>query len=533
MQSFVQKSILSAAVLAVAGMTGISQAAVAFQTVVSLGDTLSSADGPITTLRTLSYGPKLDSDGTVYFYSQSASTLTDVWSYKDGTYTKLTDSSVTPTGASGTFTGYTDYIAGSNGNIYVGAAGGTYLKQGNTLLKTTFATSDTISGTSGATFAAANTGTVLNAGVVVFRGALKVTGSTTSLNDNVLLVGNSAADATVVIREHDQIATGSSLYWGNRLTSAFTATSYSSDSVINLWTLANVIGTDQTKAIVVTDAVNRTTRVVASIGDAAPGGGTYYNFQGGGSQGSNGGIVLGRNNDVAFVAQTSDGSTYNYNLFVNHNGTTLRWLSTGEAIGNSGKSVISTANLGSNGVFLAISDIVSGGRMAAVTRLSDSIGLCFGAAGDVELIAETGVQMDALSNGETIKYFGTPAGAYTAPLVNDLGQIVFQAALQGDGVTTANDSAYFAYTEEAGLVLLLREGDVLTMDDGSLYTVGTMVANTLNDDGTLLVSLGSTSSRDYLITFDLNTLGSNVPEPATAGVLGLASAGLLLKRRRK
>ena len=78
--------------------------------------------------------------------------------------------------------------------------------------------------------------------------------------------------------------------------------------------------------------------------------------------------------------------------------------------------------------------------------------------GTVELIAQEGVPVSGLPAGTVIDNF-------SAPSINENGQVAFQAILDGSGVTFANDVAIFAEDINGNLQLIAREGDLLNVSD--------------------------------------------------------------------
>jgi hypothetical protein len=127
---------------------------------------------------------------------------------------------------------------------------------------------------------------------------------------------------------------------------------------------------------------------------------------------------------------------------------------------------------------------------------------------------------------------GDTIGSLSQALVNDAGQIVFQAQLLKDG--TASGYALYTYDPAAGVVLLARSGQTLTLDDGQVKTVSDVAGApatfigggaALNDQGELVWRAGFTDNSSALLI-------TQIPEPSSAAAVVVGLALVTYRRRR-
>lgn len=105
------------------------------------------------------------------------------------------------------------------------------------------------------------------------------------------------------------------------------------------------------------------------------------------------------------------------------------------------------------------------GQLAFASRLdgvgidrSNDWGIWSGKTGDLKLVARDGeVAPGAVDDAR----FSIPHD----PLLNELGQIAFEALLTGDGVTDANDGGIWAQDIHGALRLVVREGDQVDLSE--------------------------------------------------------------------
>jgi hypothetical protein len=107
-----------------------------------------------------------------------------------------------------------------------------------------------------------------------------------------------------------------------------------------------------------------------------------------------------------------------------------------------------------------------------------------------------------------------------------LGPLVaFDAMLAGTGVTEANDVALFLASFDGDPILLVREGDVLTVAPGDDRTIGSFWGITSPN------AAGQVAFHAFFTDGSHGTFVASVPEPGSLGTAGGLAA--LLRRRRK
>jgi hypothetical protein len=155
-------------------------------------------------------------------------------------------------------------------------------------------------------------------------------------------------------------------------------------------------------------------------------------------------------------------------------------------------SVFGTASPGSlsiNGAgdVLFQATISGGGATAA-----DDTGIWTGAAGALTLVAREGA-IAPYAGGAS---FGSLSG--TQMHFNDRGQVLFTATLTGAGVTgPGNNTALFAYDPVAGVSMVLRGSDAITVGPGVVKAVGSFATVQFgNGDG---AALGFNHAGDFAL----------------------------------
>jgi hypothetical protein len=139
-------------------------------------------------------------------------------------------------------------------------------------------------------------------------------------------------------------------------------------------------------------------------------------------------------------------------------------------------------------------------------------------------------------------------GSFSNVVQNNAGQIVFSTTMTDDladpnnNVTTSNDLALFAWDPILGLSLVAREGDSLAPIGLNMTLTGSWLSmNTnanveggafaLSDTGWLTFRASGTALPGFTDTSAI--VRTQVPEPATAGVVAAAGGLLALRRRRR
>ncbi len=165
---------------------------------------------------------------------------------------------------------------------------------------------------------------------------------------------------------------------------------------------------------------------------------------------------------------------------------------------------------------------------ANLTGGSATSGLFFGLPGALQAVA---LQGDPTPAGGTYLSIGFP-------VLNAVGQLAFTSSLTGAGVTTANDAALFGFSGGA-VFPLLREGDALDVDPGAPVDLRTVSSFSFptgagGEDGRPS-PFNDAGLFVYRVGFTDGTtaiLTSAIPEPSTLALGLLASLGLLARRPR-
>jgi MYXO-CTERM domain-containing protein len=138
---------------------------------------------------------------------------------------------------------------------------------------------------------------------------------------------------------------------------------------------------------------------------------------------------------------------------------------------------------------------------------------------------------------------GAPLGgdayftSFSSTAMNSLGQIAFQALLNGNGIAGGpggNNSGIFAYTPAGGICLVARTADLFEVAPGDfrqISSLGGIVSSggsdgrvrSLNDNGLLVFQLDFTDGTSGIFT-------ASIPSPSAAALLAL---GFLAASRRR
>ncbi|MGH7131932.1 MAG: DUF7453 family protein [Phycisphaerales bacterium] len=184
-----------------------------------------------------------------------------------------------------------------------------------------------------------------------------------------------------------------------------------------------------------------------------------------------------------------------------------------------------------NNNFVAFSGSVTGG----VSTANDE-GIWAGIIGSTpQLIAREGDQVPGMAAGVLL---GGALINASAPMLNNLNQIVFQGTLTGAGVTTSNDQCVFAWDPTLGLTVLLREGDTSIAGLGTLgNTTVTISPFSYTNSGNGNGGSQAFSDTGWLTLVARDTAGNYavvralVPTPGTVALAFLG--GTLVARRRR
>jgi hypothetical protein len=180
-----------------------------------------------------------------------------------------------------------------------------------------------------------------------------------------------------------------------------------------------------------------------------------------------------------------------------------------------GAASFGTASAGSlsingNGDVLFQATITGGGATSA-----DDTGVWTGPAGGLALVAREG----SVAPGAGGALFGSFSGSQMH--FNDRGQVLLTASLTGPGVTgPANNAALYAYDPVAGLSLVLRGSDAITLVPGLVKTVSTFAtvqfgngdgaALAFNHAGDFVLRATMTDATAAILTGHVGTLSADV-----------------------
>ncbi|QQS07834.1 MAG: hypothetical protein IPK69_07370 [Phycisphaerales bacterium] len=151
---------------------------------------------------------------------------------------------------------------------------------------------------------------------------------------------------------------------------------------------------------------------------------------------------------------------------------------------------------------------------------------------------------NATTPGDIAIVGGAPLGgdayftSFSSITMNTLGQVVFQATLNGAGIAGGaggNNSGLFAYVPGTGICLIARTSDLFEVAPGDFRTISSLggIAQSGGQDGRT-----QSLSESGLLAFELDfTDGSSgvfvttIPTPGALALLGVS--GLLATRRRR
>ncbi|QEG34570.1 DUF7453 family protein [Bythopirellula goksoeyrii] len=160
-------------------------------------------------------------------------------------------------------------------------------------------------------------------------------------------------------------------------------------------------------------------------------------------------------------------------------------------------------------------------------------------SGTLAEVAREDNQVPGANPGVTFSHFDLGS-----LVLNGAGQTAFSAYLSGSGVSFANDLGIYATTRDGLLIEIVREGDLIDVNDDPLIddlrtiSLLSVLNKTGNEDGRAS-SFNDHGQLAFRATFTDGTEGifvSNrvaIPEPTTAALLALCLSALIPRRHSK
>lgn len=170
-----------------------------------------------------------------------------------------------------------------------------------------------------------------------------------------------------------------------------------------------------------------------------------------------------------------------------------------------------------------------------------------GSVGSPGLVAREGDPAPGTSDGVNFSSFRLFRDSISLAL-NGTGQIAFRASLSGTGVNFSNDSGIWATDPNGQLTLVIREGDIIDVDNDPVLqdrrTVRTLSnlnhtgnedgrPSSFNDRGELAFYAFFTDGSSGLFVATISGQSTVVPEPTTLWMLTIMVLGLTFAGRRQ
>jgi hypothetical protein len=176
-------------------------------------------------------------------------------------------------------------------------------------------------------------------------------------------------------------------------------------------------------------------------------------------------------------------------------------------------------------------------RFDGLADATNNWGIYAGDAGSLQLLARSGDAAPGAGAGVTFKG-SVPGGEWIAPfqspIINDLGQVAFVAALAGPGLEEYGNKAIYATDASGELHLIVREGQMFDVGGGDLRHVSSLGFASYDDSVMGSTSFNSQGQLVFTLSFGDGSNGifiATVPEPTLTAMILLAGP-LLLRRRR-
>jgi len=290
----------------------------------------------------------------------------------------------------------------------------------------------------------------------------------------------------------------------------------------------NGAGVDGTHLNGIWTVNNGSTSLLVRQGDMAPGlspSTTFKSF-------SKGQINI---NGHAMFSAALDGTGYNSSndngIWTNRSGSLHLIVSEQQsAIGTSGDPVVIESFI-ERPILNNKDDIAYIANLEGFANLDH--GIWVDRVSGTELIARMRDQAPGTVNGVVFNGFSDLS-------MNDNGQVLFRANLSGTSIDSINNAGYWATDTDGTLQLLVREGDVVDLDDDpDTELLKTIISVTSVSNASTAIGGGQRSFNnqgDFVFRAEFadgteGILVASVPEPASLTLL-IAGGAFLLKRRR-
>ncbi len=306
---------------------------------------------------------------------------------------------------------------------------------------------------------------------------------------------------------------------GNGDFSLFNKSVRNSSGEVAFTALLDTNQTSLTRALFMT--VGGSLTHVARAGDTAPDGNGIYDLINDPDISDNG--------KVAFRGQFTDtiqGPEDSSGIFVSDGSITSTIVRRGS---------ISPDGDGQFSFFASSPRINSSGQVAILATVvgtasgdSESILMRSEANLDVGVIARSG---DAAPDGNGVFDIVAGSSAFNTPLINDLGQMVFEARMTATSGGSSDDYGLFIYDDLNGIRTVVREGDSY---------LGSVITNFTFEKGSFAYSTDRDGFNEFgQVTYSFSladgrrgiAVYNSVPEPSTAVLVGIALLGLFQFRR--
>ena len=379
-----------------------------------------------------------------------------------------------------------------------------------------------------------------NAGQVLLRTQLKTGGSITDMNNTGLWIVGKNQSVAEIAREN-MTAVGTGDLWANMVATAHLNDANQAAFVAPL----KFLGASTGEGVWFRDPTAGVS-LIARTGQTAPGNGSTVR-RARHSVNNLGDVAIAGSVEVGGAINTfNDGG-----LWTKRGGGVLELfaresdhapgLPSGAGLGS---AATWTMNNAGRIMFRSVLQVIPGAGSSGISSDNDTAIWAERASGGLELVAREDDQPPGMPAGVEFATFLDPA-------FNVHDQVAFRGIVRGAGITTANDNGIWAEDTNGVLRLIVKEGDMLDVDDGPGVDLRTVVGpftwgatgngdgrrSGFNDNGQLIFSASFTDGSTGIFVSnlvsaslpgDFNQNGSVDAADYTVwrDTLGLAGAGL-------